>query len=72
VTGITAFLGSRLVIAIIVQMNCRFDHEKLEVDQAALSFIVWLEPSLQKLCSRQFRIAHSSGPRTVEVKPGHN
>ena len=30
-------------------MNRRFDHEKLEVYQASLSFIVWLEPVLQKL-----------------------
>jgi four helix bundle protein len=30
-------------------MDRRFDHEKLEVYQASLSFIVWLEPLLQKL-----------------------
>jgi hypothetical protein len=30
-------------------MNRLFDHEKLEVYQAALSFIEWLEPILQKL-----------------------
>ena len=30
-------------------MNRRFDHEKLEVYQASLCFIVWLEPLLQKL-----------------------
>jgi four helix bundle protein len=30
-------------------MNRRFDHEKLEVYQASLAFIVWLEPVLQKL-----------------------
>jgi four helix bundle protein len=30
-------------------MNRRFDHEKLEVYQASLSFVVWLEPVLQKL-----------------------
>jgi four helix bundle protein len=27
----------------------RLDHEKLEVYQASLAFIVWLEPTLQKL-----------------------
>jgi four helix bundle protein len=30
-------------------MDRRFDHEKLDVDHAALSFIVWLEPVLQNL-----------------------
>lgn len=30
-------------------MNRRFDHEKLEVYQASLTFIVWLEPILQEL-----------------------
>jgi four helix bundle protein len=30
-------------------VNRLFDHEKLEVYQAALSFIEWLEPILQKL-----------------------
>jgi four helix bundle protein len=30
-------------------MNRQFDHEKLEVYQAALSFIAWLEPVLQEL-----------------------
>ena len=30
-------------------MNRRFDHEKLEVCQASLAFIAWLEPILQKL-----------------------
>ena len=30
-------------------MNRRFDHEKLEVYQASLAFIAWLEPILQKL-----------------------
>jgi four helix bundle protein len=30
-------------------MRRSFDHERLEVYQAALSFIEWLEPLLQKL-----------------------
>ena len=30
-------------------MNRRFDHEKLEVYQASLAFIVCLEPILQRL-----------------------
>ena len=30
-------------------MSRLFDHEKLEVYQASLSFIVWLEPVLQRL-----------------------
>ena len=30
-------------------MNRQFDHERLEVYQASLSFIGWLEPVLQKL-----------------------
>jgi len=30
-------------------MNRQFDHERLEVYQASLSFVVWLEPLLQKL-----------------------
>jgi four helix bundle protein len=30
-------------------MNRRFDHEKLEVYQASLAFIAWLEPIRQKL-----------------------
>ena len=32
-----------------MNMNRRLDHEKLEVYQASLAFIVWLEPILQKL-----------------------
>jgi four helix bundle protein len=30
-------------------MNRRLDHEKLEVYQASVAFIAWLEPILQKL-----------------------
>jgi four helix bundle protein len=30
-------------------MNPSFDHEKLEVYQESLAFIVWLEPLMQKL-----------------------
>ena len=30
-------------------MNRRLDHEKLEVYQASLAFISWLEPTLQQL-----------------------
>ena len=30
-------------------MSCLFDHEKLEVYQASLAFVAWLEPILQKL-----------------------
>ena len=30
-------------------MNRLFDHEKLEVYQASLAFLVWLEPILQEL-----------------------
>jgi four helix bundle protein len=30
-------------------MNRCFDHEKLEVYQASLAFVAWLEPLLQKL-----------------------
>ena len=32
-----------------MNMNRRLDHEKLEVYQASLAFIAWLEPILQKL-----------------------
>ena len=33
-----------IVIVILIGMNRRFDHEKLEVYQESLAFIAWLEP----------------------------
>jgi hypothetical protein len=37
-----------IVIVILITMSHLFDHEKLEADQASLSFIAWLEPVLLK------------------------
>jgi four helix bundle protein len=37
-------------------MNRLFDHEKLEVYQASMAFLVWLEPILQEL------------PKTIAVR----
>jgi hypothetical protein len=50
------FLPDEGTFVILIRMNRRFDHEKLEVYQAALAFVAWLEPALQKL------------PKTIAVR----
>ena len=39
-----------ILILILIDMSRRlFDHEKMEVYQASLAFVAWLEPALQRL-----------------------
>lgn len=45
-----------ILLLILIRMNRLFDHEKLEVYQASLAFVAWLEPTLQKL------------PKTIAVR----
>jgi len=57
----TYLCGGFLIVVLIcplilIPMNRLFDHEKLEVYQASMAFLVWLEPILQEL------------PKTIAVR----